>query len=82
VGVNHGGESALFATATPGVAALEAKPAGVVSFGPYCAFGVFPVPTLFLVGGKGDVYAMVKCQAMIKGSSDRRPPIGSGRRAN
>jgi dienelactone hydrolase len=64
-GVDYGGEAALFATANPGVAAMEVKPAGVIAFDPYCGFSIFPVPTLAFVGEKGGVYATVLCQARL-----------------
>ncbi len=62
-GFDYGGKSALFATANPGVGALEVKPTGVVAFDPYCGFGYFWVPTLFLVGEKGGVYNTALCHA-------------------
>jgi dienelactone hydrolase len=62
-GFDYGGISALFATATPAVTSLEAKPVGVVAYYPYCGFSVFGVPTLVLIGENDGVSSLELCRA-------------------
>ena len=62
-GYDYGAFSALFATASPAVAAREAKPAGVIAYYPYCGFTVYPVPTFIFIGDKDGVVPPELCKA-------------------